>query len=66
MNFWTASVKVGVMVLIAIVFLTILLTNAENWPWATAGDETDVSVSFCQWALCRSRCLPIWGPQLAK
>ena len=32
MNFWTASVKVGVMVLIAIVFLTILLTNAENWP----------------------------------
>lgn len=39
MNFWTASVKVGVMILIAIVFLTILLTNAENWPWATAGDE---------------------------
>jgi phospholipid/cholesterol/gamma-HCH transport system substrate-binding protein len=39
MKFWTASVKVGVMVLIAIVFLTILLTNAENWPWATAGDE---------------------------
>ena len=39
MNFWTASVKVGVMVLIAIVFLTILLTNAENWPWTTAGDE---------------------------
>ena len=27
------------MVLVAIVFLTILLTNAENWPWATAGDE---------------------------
>ena len=39
MNFWTASVKVGVMVLIAIIFLTILLTNAENWPWGTAGDE---------------------------
>ena len=39
MNFWTASVKVGVMVLLAIVCLTILLTNAENWPWATAGDE---------------------------
>ncbi len=39
MNFWTASVKVGVMILIAIVFLTILLTNAENWPWAAAGDE---------------------------
>ena len=39
MNFWTASVKVGVMVLIALVFLTILLTNAENWPWATTGDE---------------------------
>ena len=39
MNFWTASVKVGVMILIAIVFLTILLVNAENWPWATAGDE---------------------------
>lgn len=39
MNFWTASVKVGVMVLIAIVFLTILLTNAENWPWSAAGDE---------------------------
>lgn len=39
MNFWTASVKVGVMVLIAIILLTILLTNAENWPWATAGDE---------------------------
>ena len=27
------------MILIAIVFLTILLVNAENWPWATAGDE---------------------------
>ena len=39
MNFWTASVKVGVMILIGIVLLTILLTNAENWPWATAGDE---------------------------
>ena len=39
MNFWTASVKVGVMILVAIVLLTILLTNAENWPWATAGDE---------------------------
>ena len=39
MNFWTASVKVGVMILVAIVFLTILLVNAENWPWATAGDE---------------------------
>ena len=39
MNFWTASVKVGVMILVAIVFLTILLTNAENWPWATAGDD---------------------------
>ena len=39
MNFWTASVKVGIMVLIAIIFFTILLTNAENWPWATAGDE---------------------------
>ncbi len=39
MNFWTASVKVGLMVLIAIILLTILLTNAENWPWATAGDE---------------------------
>ena len=39
MNFWTSSVKVGVMILVAIVLLTILLTNAENWPWATAGDE---------------------------
>ena len=39
MNFWTASVKVGLMILIAIILLTILLTNAENWPWATAGDE---------------------------
>ena len=39
MNFWTASVKVGLMILIAIVLLTILLINAENWPWATAGDE---------------------------
>ena len=39
MNFWTSSVKVGVMILVAIVFLTILLTNAENWPWATAGDD---------------------------
>lgn len=39
MNFWTASVKVGVMILVALVLLTILLTNAENWPWATAGDE---------------------------
>lgn len=39
MNFWTASVKVGVMILIAIIFLTILLTNAENWPWAAAGDD---------------------------
>ena len=27
------------MILVAIVFLTILLTNAENWPWATAGDD---------------------------
>ncbi len=39
MNFWTASVKVGLMILIAVILLTILLTNAENWPWATAGDE---------------------------
>ncbi|MCY3741439.1 MAG: MlaD family protein [Candidatus Poribacteria bacterium] len=39
MNFWTASVKVGVMVLIAIILLTVLLINAENWPWAAAGDE---------------------------
>jgi len=39
MNFWTASVKVGVMILIAIVFLTILLTSAQNWPWAAGGDE---------------------------
>ena len=39
MNFWTASVKVGLMVLIAVILLTILLTNAENWPWAAAGDE---------------------------
>ena len=39
MNFWTASVKVGVMILIAIVLLTLLLVNAENWPWAAAGDE---------------------------
>ncbi len=39
MNFWSASVKVGIMILIGVIFLTILLTNAENWPWATAGDE---------------------------
>lgn len=39
MNFWTASVKVGVMVLIGIIGFTFLLTSAENWPWATAGEE---------------------------
>ncbi|MCE2401761.1 MCE family protein [Candidatus Poribacteria bacterium] len=39
MKFWTPSVKVGLMVVIAIVLLAILLTNAGNWPWATRGDD---------------------------
>ena len=39
MKFWTPSVKVGLMVIIAVILLAILLTNAGNWPWATSGDE---------------------------
>ncbi|MDE0483404.1 MAG: MlaD family protein [Candidatus Poribacteria bacterium] len=39
MKFWTPSVKVGLMVVVAIVLLAILLTNAGNWPWATRGDD---------------------------
>lgn len=39
MKFWTPSVKVGLMVIIAVILLSILLTNAGNWPWATSGDE---------------------------
>ena len=39
MKFWTPSVKVGLMVVIALVLLAILLINAGNWPWATRGDD---------------------------
>lgn len=39
MKFWSPSVKVGAMLVIAAILLVLLLTNAENWPWATAGDE---------------------------
>lgn len=39
MKFWTPSVKVGLMVVVAIVLLAILLINAGNWPWATRGDD---------------------------
>ncbi len=39
MKFWTPSVKVGLMVVIAIVLLAILLTNAANLPWGTRGDD---------------------------
>ncbi len=44
MKFWTPSVKVGLMVVVAIVLLAILLINAGNWPWGTRGD--DVSFEF--------------------
>lgn len=39
MKFWTPSVKVGLMVVIAIILLALLLTNAGNWPWATSGND---------------------------
>lgn len=39
MKFWTPSVKVGLMVVLAVILLSILLTNAGNWPWATRGDD---------------------------
>ncbi len=39
MKFWTPSVKVGLMVIIAVILLSILLTNAGNWPWATSGND---------------------------
>ena len=39
MKFWTPAVKVGLMVVIAIVLLAILLINAGNWPWGTRGDD---------------------------
>ncbi|MCG9127862.1 MCE family protein [Candidatus Poribacteria bacterium] len=39
MKFWTPSVKVGLMVIIAVILLAILLTNAGNWPWATSGND---------------------------
>lgn len=39
MKFWTPAAKVGLMVIIAIVLLVILLTNAGNWPWGTRGDN---------------------------
>jgi len=39
MKFWSPSVKVGLMVVVAIILLAILLTNATNLPWGTSGDE---------------------------
>lgn len=39
MKFWTPSVKVGLMVTIAIVLLSILLINSGNLPWGTPGDN---------------------------
>ncbi len=39
MKFWSPSVKVGLMVIVAVVLLAILLTNAGNWPWGTRGDD---------------------------
>ena len=39
MKFWNPSVKVGLMVVVAIVLLAILLTNASNLPWGTRGDD---------------------------
>ena len=39
MKFWNPSVKVGLMVLIAIILFAILLMNARNLPWGTPGDD---------------------------
>ncbi|RKU26884.1 hypothetical protein C6497_12625 [Candidatus Poribacteria bacterium] len=39
MKFWTPAVKVGLMVIIAVILLAILLTNAGNWPWASSGND---------------------------
>ncbi len=39
MKFWSPSVKVGLMVVVAIILLTILLTNASNFPWGSPGDD---------------------------
>lgn len=39
MKFWTPSVKVGLMVVVAVVLLAVFLINAGNWPWATRGDD---------------------------
>lgn len=39
MKFWSASVKVGLMVVVAIILLAIFLTNASNLPWGTRGDD---------------------------
>ena len=39
MKFWSPSVKVGLMVIVAIVLLAILLINSGNFPWGTPGDK---------------------------
>ena len=39
MKFWTPSVKVGLMLVIAVILFAILLTNAGNWPWSTQGND---------------------------
>ncbi len=39
MKFWSSSVKVGLMVLVAFILLATLLINSGNLPWGTQGDE---------------------------
>ena len=39
MKFWSPSVKVGLMVIVAFILLSILLVNSGNMPWGTSGDE---------------------------
>ncbi len=39
MKFWSPSVKVGLMVIVAFILLAILLMNSGNLPWGTPGDE---------------------------
>ncbi len=45
LKFWSPAVKVGTMLVIAAVLLVLLLINAENWPWATSGDEMEFRFS---------------------
>ncbi len=45
LKFWSPTVKVGTMLITAAVLLVLLLINAENWPWATTGDELQFQFS---------------------